>query len=153
MSAYRLAPAQRWRVLYRVPLRDRIGRSTLVTVFIGLAAAGPISLIAAPFLDSAGGLAIAALGVLVSFTATVYLAITWMTRMPETADRTVRALTADDGTTARCRVISDEDRWTLPVRVQELCVGQKIRVTYREIAPQDDLEAGREVIEVRAIEE
>lgn len=153
MSAYRLAPAPRWRVLYRVPLRDRIGRSTVVTVFIALAASGPIALLAAPFLDGAGGIAIAVLGLMVSFTATVFLAITWMTRMPETADRTVRALTADDASAGRCRVISDEDRWTLPVRVQELCVGQKIRVTFREIAPQDDLEAGREVLEVRAIED
>ncbi len=150
MSAYRNAPVERWRVLYRVPLRERVGRGTIATLFAVLAATGPASLVAALFFD--GSFALAVLGLMVSFTAAVYLVITWMTRMPETAVRTISALAAEDGR-ASSRMISDGERWTLPVRVQDLYVGQKLRVTYRVIAPQDDEEAGREVVEVRAVVE
>jgi len=153
MSAYRHAPVPRTRVIYRMPLRDRIGRNAVVTLFIALAATGPIALLVALLFDGWGGIALVGLGLMVSVTATVFLVITWMTRMPETADRTVQALTADNEADGRCRVMSDDGRWTLPVRVQELSVGQKIRVTYREIAPQDDEEPGREVLEVRAFED
>lgn len=151
MSAYRLPPVERWRVLYRVPLRERVGRGSVVTLFLVLAAMGPASLVAALFFT--GGVALAMLGLMVSFTATVFLVITWMTRLPETSVRTISALAAEDGQASRSRVITDGERWTLPVRVQELCVGQKIRVTYRVIAPQDEDEPGREVLEVRAVED
>ena len=137
--------------MYRVPLRDRIGRGALITVFSLLAIAGPILLVIAPLFH--GGVALAGLGLMVSVTAAVFLTIHWMANAPETSDVTIEALAGESGRASRCRVVSGRARWSLPVRGEDLHVGQRIRVTFRRVAPVEADDEGCEVVEVKALEE
>jgi hypothetical protein len=152
MSTYRRPPPPpRWRLLYRLPLLDRFGRSA--TVFAAIMLLSLLTMIVAPLLGGIAMLPIAAFGLMAAFTAAAFLTIAWMTRLPTTAECTIAQLSGDEQRPSRCLVVSDSEQWTLPVSAEDLRVGQKIRVSFREIALPTDLEPEREVIEVRAVED
>lgn len=89
-------------------------------------------------------------GLLMAFTAGTFLLVVWMTRQPIVAVRTIAQLSGDD---RRCRIVCDGEQWTLPVSAQRLRIGQKVRVSFRELAPESDIEPAREILEVRAAED
>lgn len=121
-----------------------------MAVFGAIVGLGLAMMIAALIIGGTAAFPLATFGVLSASTAATFLAIVWMTRTPVIAERTIVQLSGDE---RRCRIVSDGEGWTLPVGVGKLRVGQKIRVSFREIAPESDIEPGREVIEVRAVEE
>ena len=138
-------------MVYRVPLRDRIGRAAVLALFTVLAVMGPVLLLITPFWREAFVLACVAL--LVSVMATVFLAIHWMAHAPETKDAAIDALVNERLRPSRCRVTLGGEAWSLPVRDADLHVGQRIRVTFRRIASSEADDQGREVVEVKALEE
>ncbi|MFO0591081.1 MAG: hypothetical protein U0441_26285 [Polyangiaceae bacterium] len=151
MSAYRNAPIQQWRVVYRVPLRERVGRAALLALFTVLAVMGPVLLLITPFWREA--FVLACVSLMVSVTATVFLAIHWMAHAPLTKDAAIDAVANERLRPSRCRVTIGGEAWSLPVRDADLHVGQRIRVTYRQIASVEADDQGREVVEVKALEE
>lgn len=135
-----------------MPLLARIGRGATVGVFVGIVVLGLLAVVFAPVLGGGFAFALALFGVMAALTAAAFLTIVWMTRLPESVERTIAQVSADERP-SRCRVFSEGERWTLPVEAEKLRVGQKIRVRFREIAPLSDLEPGREVLEVRVMDE
>jgi hypothetical protein len=122
----------------------------MVIGFAAIFALGLSTTIVAPIAGGVGWLGFALFGFMVALSAATTLTIVWMTRLLETAERTIAQLYGDE---RRCLVLSQGERWTLPLGAEKLRVGQKIRVSFREIAPRSALEPGREVVEVRALED
>jgi hypothetical protein len=154
MSAYReKPPPPRWRLVYRTPLAERLRQSAMLGGF-GLLAAGSILGAAVGAILGGGlGLALAALGLMVFVTAGAFLGIHWATHLPFTAERTIAALRADERFPGRCRIATAEERWSLPVGEGALHEGQTIRVSYRDLSPDEDRETAREILEVRVAED
>lgn len=121
-----------------------------MTAFAAIVVAGLLAAVLAPILSE--GFALALFGLMIAVTGATFLTIVWMTHLPEIAERTIVQISGSDRP-SRCRVISEGERWTLPIRAEELRVGQTIRVSFREIAPLSELEPGREVLEVRVADD
>lgn len=153
MSAYRHPHLRRWRVLYHLPWLDRVGRHAVLLGSAAVTALGLLTTLVGPIFGGIAGLALAGFGLMVAFTSGTLLGITWLTRLPEIAERTISEISADERDPSRCRVLTGGERWTLPIAATDLAIGQRIRVSYREIAPRDDTEPGRELLEVRVLDD
>jgi hypothetical protein len=157
MSAYRnKPPPPRWRVIYRTPLVNRVGRSAALGGF-GILALGSILAVAIFLLigkvDEGIVIGVAGLSVPVFLTAAAVLIVHWGTHFSETAQRTVSSLQADPSDPTRCRVLCEGERWSLPLRVEQLREGQIIQVRYRDVAPHSSAARGREILEIKTVEE
>lgn len=113
---------------------------------LALAAGGPV-------IDWPDGVALVPLGLCLAVTSAAFLGILWATRISFVEERTIDAVSAHGGGRQRCRVICGGEPWTLPVDVSTVHIGQRIRIHFREIAPQDDHEPGREILDVRVQED
>lgn len=99
------------------------------------------------------GFALVPLGLCLAVTSAAFLGILWATRRVFAAERTIDAVSAHGGGQSRCRVLCDGEPWTLPLDARQVHPGEVIRVRFREIAPQNDAEPGREIVEVRVRED
>jgi hypothetical protein len=157
MSAYRnKPPPPRWRVVYRTPFLQRVGRGAVLGGF-GVLALGSILAVSILLLigtvDEGIVAGVAGLSIPVFLTAAAFLLVHWGTHLSDTAERTISSLQADPSDPTRCRALCGNERWSLPLRRQELREGQTIQVRYRDIAPESSAASGREILEIKIIEE
>lgn len=154
MSAYRTKPPPpRWLVLYQRPRAVRAGRAATLGLFGAITLGGLALAALGPIVDSPAGFALIPLGLLLAVTSGAFLGIVWATRRAFVEERTIDAVSAHGGGDSRCRVLCDGEAWTLPLDARKVHAGQTIRVRFREIAPQDDVEPGREILDVRVRED
>lgn len=48
---------------------------------------------------------------------------------------------------------SGHEHWTLPLRCDQLREGQTIRVRYRDVAPDSSAASGREILEIKVVDD
>ncbi len=157
MSAYRnKPPPPRWRVIYRTPFLQRVGRGAVLGGF-GVLALGSILAVAIFLLigtvDAGIVAGVAGISILVFLTAAAFLLVHGGTHLSETAERTVSALEDDPSDPTRCRALCEDERWSLPLRREELREGQTIQVRYRDVAPDSSAASGREILEIKIVED
>jgi len=157
MSAYRnKPPPPRWRVVYRTPFLQRVGRGAVLGVF-GVLALGSILAVALFLLigsvDEGIVVGVAGLSIPVFLTAAGFLIVHWGTHLSEITERTISSLHADPNDPSRCRALCDNERWSLPLRCEALRAGQTIQVRYRDVAPDSSAVSGREILEIKIVEE
>ena len=151
MSAYReLPPPRPFRLLYRPPVRKRLGDAAFV---IGSGAGTLIAVAAAVACFMVGGVAglVGILALLAAVTSGTLFCIAWMTRLAEVAEIDVWAVLPD--APGRCKVVTEGGRWALPIAAEAVQVGQTIRVRYRDLAPGSNAAFGREIIAIHVAED
>ena len=157
MSAYRnKPPPPRWRIIYRVPFLARVGRGAVLGGFGVLAMS---ALLAACLIAALGNrengtvVGLAGFATMVAITGGAVVALHWMTSFTAIAECTIGALRLDPDDTDRCRIVSGHEEWLLPLRTEQLREGQTIRVRYRDVAPESSATSGREILEIKVIDE
>src|SRR5690349_6026832 len=119
MSAYRnKPPPPRWRIIYRMPILERVGRGAVLGGFGVLAMSALLALgLAAAGGNSGSGtmVALSAFAVMAFFTGTAVVVLHWMTSFAGVAERTIDKLRTDPNDENRCRIESGEERWLLPL--------------------------------------
>ena len=157
MSAYRnKPPPPRWRIIYRVPFLARVGRGAVLGGFgvLSMSALLAVCLFAALGNSENGAvIGFAAFATMVFITGGAVVALHWMTSFSGIAECTVSALRADPRDPGRCRFESGHEEWMLPLRSEQLREGQTIRVRYRDVAPESSASSGREILEIKVIDE
>lgn len=154
MSAYRTQPPPPpWRLLYRRPLARRVGHAAIVGLFWAITLGALAMVVAGLVLGAPQGYALVPLGLCLAVASAAFLGILWATRTVFVEERTVDAVSAHGGGHSRCRVLCAGEPWTLPIDASHVHLGQTLRIRFREIAPQDEAEPGREIIDVRVREE
>lgn len=158
MSAYRNTAPPRWRVIYRTPLLQRMGRGAVLGGFATLALLSLFA-IAAILLFQGGehdGVIAPVVGTFAAMTlltAGMMLFVHFATRASEIAECKVDELQIDRGDPRRCLMLGGGERWSLPLRMDELREGQTLRVRYRDLTPGSDSAYGREILEIAVIDE
>jgi hypothetical protein len=151
VSAYRAKPPPpRWVVLYERSRAQHIGRTLTLWGFSAITVGALALAVGGAVLDWPAGLALVPLGLCLAVTSAAFLGIVWATRLPLGVELTVEAVSAYGGGERRCRIQGGGETLTLPVDARSVHVGQTLRILFREIAPQDDGEAGRDILLVRA---
>jgi hypothetical protein len=156
MSAYRNSPPPRWRIIYRVPLLARVGRGAVLGGFGVLAMSALLAacLFAALANSENGALVgVAAVATMMLITGGAVIALHWMTSFTAITECTIDALYADPSDENRCWIESGHEHWLLPLRRAQLREGQAIRVRYRDSAPESDAMNGREILEIKVIDD
>ncbi len=158
MSAYRNKAPPRWRVVYRTPLLQRMGRGVVLGGFATLALLSVFALAAILLFrggEHAGAVApvVGTFAALTLLTAGMMLFVHFATRASEIAECNVDDLQIDRGDPRRCLMLCGGERWSLPVRMNELRVGQRLRVRYRDLTPGSSSTFGREIVEIEIIDE
>jgi hypothetical protein len=143
------------RVIFRTPLLQRVGRGAVLGG-IGILALLSILGIASALLgvrDSNVAAMLAAFSFLVGLTVGALFLIDWGTHVAQLAERTISAVSSDPTDPARCFALCDGERWSLPLRQENLRVGQTIQVRYRDVAPDSNAASGREILEIKLVED
>ena len=158
MSAYRDKAPPRWRVVYHTPLLQRMGRGAVLGGFATLALLSVFA-IAAILLFRGGepagavALVVGTFAAMTLLTAGMMLFIHFATRASEIAECKIDELQIDRGDPRRCLMLGGGERWSLPLRMDELRVGQTIRVRYRDLTPESSSAYGREIVEIKVIDD
>ena len=159
MSAYRnKPPPPRWRVVYRTPLLQRVGRGAVIGGFATLALVSVFAL-AAILLFRGGeydGAVVPVIGTFAAMTlltAGMMLFIHFATSASEIAEFKVDYLQINDEDPSRCLIFTESKFWSLPLRIEELREGQTLRVRYRDLAPESHAAYGREILEIKVVDE
>lgn len=158
MSAYRNKTTQRWRVVYRTPLLQRVGRGAVLGGFATLALLS-IFAIAAILLfrggehDRAVVPVVGTFAALTLLTAGMMLFVHFATSASEIAEFKVDHLQIQDEDPSRSLVFAEDKHWSLPLRIEELREGQTLQVRYRDLAPESQAAHGREILEIKVIDE
>jgi hypothetical protein len=158
MSAYRNKAPPRWRVAYHTPLLQRMGRGVVLGGFATLALLSIFAIAAILLLrggEHEGAVApvVGTFAAMTLLTAGMMLFVHFATRASEIVERKVDDLQIDRGDPRRCLMLSGGERWSLPVRMNELRVGQTLRVRYRDLTPESSSACGREIVEIEIIDE
>lgn len=157
MSAYRnKPPPPRWRIIYRVPLLARVGRGAVLGGFGVLAMSALLAVCLFAALgnsDNSTLVGLAAFATMVGITGGAVVALHWMTSFAGIAELAVGALRPDPVDAGRCRIHSGHEEWLLPLRREQLREGQTIRVRYRDVAPENSATSGREILEIKVIDD
>jgi hypothetical protein len=155
MSAYRKPPPSRRRVIFRTPLLQRVGTGAVVGGFGILALLSIVGIAAALVgVGDSGFVGILALFSLpVGLTVGAFFLLHWGTNLSEVAERTISKISADPADPARCFVLCGHVRWSLPLRCNDLREGETIQVRYRDLAPDSTAASGREILEIKLVEE
>lgn len=139
-------------MLYRPPLRERLRDHAEMLGSGLLALLGLLGLLVALAIPGAAGMAVATLGVGVLATSLCFLVITWFARMPVVEARIIEELSPDERDPGRCRILTEGERWTLPLRFEELREGESIEVSFRDLPRHEGVESPREVVMVRVVD-
>ncbi len=54
---------------------------------------------------------------------------------------------------SRCLILSGSERWLLPLHVEDLREGQTLQVRYRDLTPESNAASGREILEIKVVDE
>ena len=151
MSAYReLPPPRPFRLLYRPPVRERVGDAAfLIGSGVGTLLAVAVALTCFIVGDAVGVVGLFAL--IAAMTSGTLFCIAWMTRLSEVAEVDVWAVLPE--APGRCRVVTEGERWALPIAAEAVEIGQTIRVRYRDVAPGSSAAFGREIIAIHVAED
>jgi len=157
MSAYRNKPPPPcWRSIYRVPFLERVSRGAVLGGFgvMSLSALLALSVFAAVGKTGNGTLVgLAAFAAMVFVTGGTVVALHWLTSFAGTAECTIGALRADPDDAKGCRFQSGNELWLLPLQSDQLREGQTIRVRYRDVAQSNSAASGREILEIKVVDE
>src|SRR5262249_38117859 len=113
MSVYREMPPPRpFRLLYRPPVRKRVGDAVF---FIGSGVGTILAIASAIASFIVGGAASVAglFALVVAMTGGMLFCIAWMTRLSEVAEVAVWAVLPD--APDRCKVVTKGEQWALPI--------------------------------------
>ncbi|MFS8064945.1 MAG: hypothetical protein ACMG6S_01110, partial [Byssovorax sp.] len=86
-------------------------------------------------------------------TAGMMLFIHFATSTSEIAECRVGDLQIAPGDPCRCLILSGSERWLLPLHVEDLREGQTLQVRYRDLAPESNAAGGREILEIKVVDE
>jgi hypothetical protein len=157
MSAYRnKPPPPRWRIIYRVPLLARVGQGAVLGGFGVLAMSALLALCLVAALGNSENstlVGIAAFATMVGITGGAVVALHWMTSFAGIAECAIGALRPDAADASRCRIQSGHEEWLLPLRSEQLREGQTIRVRYRDVSPESSASSGREILEIKVVDD
>jgi hypothetical protein len=159
MSAYRnKPPPPRWRVVYRTPLLQRMGRGAVIGGFATLALVSVFA-IAALLLFCGGeydGAVVPVIGTFAAMTlltAGMMLFVHFATSASEIAECKVGDLQINPGDPSQCLILSGSERWLLPLPIEALREGQALQVRYRDLTPESNAARGREILEIKVVDE
>ncbi len=157
MSAYRnMPPPPRWRIIYRLPFLARVDRGAVLGGFGVLSMSALLAVcLSAALGTTENGVVVgmAAFGTMVGIIGGALVALHWMTGFSEIAECTIGALRPDPSDAERCRIESGHEHWLLPIRSKLLREGQTIRVRYRDVAPDSGAASGREILEIKLVDD
>lgn len=159
MSAYRnKPPPPRWRVVYRTPLLQRLGRGAVLGGFATLVLLSVFALAAILLFrggEHAGAVApvVGTFAAMTLLTAGMMLFIHYATSASEVTECKVGDLQIDPRDPCRCLIHGGRERWSLPLQMEKLSEGQTLRVRYRDVAPGSTAVHGREILEIKVIDE